>query len=125
MFQFKESWQPVIDNLVQIDITIDELLSGVKDDSTMEESKDLHEFSRVIKISLKEFKQIAQGIPFDGNQLKLLLEMADSLEEKIEINEIPGRHLLPEYRREKANTSSLIESLNCSVRLMHQIICKN
>ena len=123
MFQFKESWQPVIDSLIQIDINIDELLSGVKENSSMEELKNLQEFSRVIKISLKEMKQIIQGIPFEINQLKLLLEMADSLEDKIEKNEIPGRHLLPEYRREKVKALSLFESVNCSVRLMHQIIC--
>ncbi len=125
MFQFKESWQPVIYNLTQIDFRVDELLSEMKEDSTMEELKDLQEFSRVIKISLKEFKQIAEGVPFEGNQLKLLLEMADSLEKKIEINEIPGRYLLLEYRQGKSKASSIFDSVNCAVRLMHQIICKN
>ncbi len=125
MNAYQESWKPVIDKLGQIDNKIEELKLRMEYSPDVGDENGLNEFSRVIKISLNEIRQIAQGIPFEAQQLNLILQIADSYEKKIEAKEIPGDHLLPEYRREKSGKLSLFEAVRCSVNFLHKAICKS
>lgn len=123
MNEYQESWKPVIDKLGQIDNKIEELKLRLEYSPEIDEANGLNEFSRVIKISLNEIRQIAQGIPFEAQQLNLILQIAESYEKKIEAKEIPGNHLLPEYKRERAGKLSSFEAVRCSVNFLHKAIC--
>ncbi|QPJ60709.1 MAG: hypothetical protein G3M70_01915 [Candidatus Nitronauta litoralis] len=123
MDKYQDSWKPVVEKLGQIDKKIEELKLQAEYSPDFQEAEGLNEFSRVIKISLEELHQIAQGIPFEAHQLNLILEIADSYEKKIEAKEIPGNHLLQEYRQEKSGKLSFFEAVNCSVNFLHKAIC--